>query len=84
MFATVGGQLAQYLERRSEPSAAGARRWVDAAKAPLLALDRDGRVLLANKNACALVGRAEADLLGTEWAAHAVDGDRRRPGSSPR
>ena len=76
MFATVGGQLAQYLERRSEPSAAGARRWLDAAEAPLLALDRDGRVLLANENACALVGRAEADLLGTEWAAHAVDGDR--------
>ena len=76
MFATVGGQLAQYLERRSEPSAAGARRWLDAAEAPLLALDGDGRVLLANENACALVGRAEADLLGTEWSAHAVDGDR--------
>ena len=33
MFATVGGQLAQYLERRSP------RRWLDAAEAPLLALD---------------------------------------------
>ena len=76
MFATVGGQLAQYLERRSQPAAPGARRWLDAAEAPLLALDRDGRVLLANENACALVGRSEAELLGTDWAEHAIDGDR--------
>jgi EAL domain-containing protein (putative c-di-GMP-specific phosphodiesterase class I) len=70
MFATVGSQLAQYLERQS------ARRWLDAAEAPLLALDADGRVLLANENACALVGRAEAELLGSEWSDDAVDGDR--------
>src|SRR3954447_2555688 len=38
MFATVGSQLAQYLERRSQPATQGARRWVDAAEAPLLAL----------------------------------------------
>jgi EAL domain-containing protein (putative c-di-GMP-specific phosphodiesterase class I) len=76
MFATVGGQLAQCLERHSPPAAEGARRWVDAAEAPLLALDAGGRVLLANENACALVGRAEADLLGTEWAEHAIESDR--------
>jgi EAL domain-containing protein (putative c-di-GMP-specific phosphodiesterase class I)/PAS domain-containing protein len=76
MFGTVGGQLAQYLERHEQPAAAGARRWVDAAEAPLLALDPDGRVLLANENACALVGRSEPDLLGTAWAEHAIDGDR--------
>jgi EAL domain-containing protein (putative c-di-GMP-specific phosphodiesterase class I)/PAS domain-containing protein len=85
MFATVGGQVAQYLERRSP------RRWLDAAEAPLLALDPGGRVLLANHNACALVGRTEDELVGTEWidgaiadaalaggsgAEHAVDGDR--------
>ena len=90
MFATVGGQLAQYLERRSG-AVDGARRWLDAAEAPLLALDTAGRVLLANENACALAGRSEAELLGADWVdgsvalaaaagraatKHAVDGDR--------
>ncbi len=85
MFGTVGGQLAQYLERRSP------RRWLDAAEAPLLALDPAGRVLLANHNACALAARTEDELVGAEWvdgaiveaalaggaaAEHAVDGDR--------
>jgi EAL domain-containing protein (putative c-di-GMP-specific phosphodiesterase class I) len=90
MFATVGGQLAQYLERRSG-AVDGARRWLDAAEAPLLALDAAGRVLLANENACAVAGRTEDELLGADWvdgsvavaaaagrasAEHAVDGDR--------
>jgi EAL domain-containing protein (putative c-di-GMP-specific phosphodiesterase class I)/PAS domain-containing protein len=91
MFATVGGQLAQYLERHSGASVDGARRWLDATEAPLLALDAEGRVLLANHNACALVGRSEDELLGTDWVdgavaraaveghattEHALDGDR--------
>ena len=71
MFATVGGQLAQYLERHTG-TVDGARRWLDAAEAPLLALDAQGRVLLANQNACALAGRSEAELLGTDWAEAAV------------
>jgi EAL domain-containing protein (putative c-di-GMP-specific phosphodiesterase class I)/PAS domain-containing protein len=71
MFATVGGQLAQYLERRTG-TVDGARRWLDAAEAPLLALDAQGRVLLANQNACALAGRAEAELVGADWAEAAV------------
>jgi EAL domain-containing protein (putative c-di-GMP-specific phosphodiesterase class I) len=71
MFATVGGQLAQYLDRRTG-AVDGARRWLDAAEAPLLALDAHGRVLLANQNACALAGRSEAELLGTDWAEAAV------------
>jgi PAS domain S-box-containing protein len=77
MFATVGGQLAQYLERRSEPAAEGARRWVDAAEAPLMALDTAGRVLLANHNACALVGRTEEDLVGADWVDIAVPPEER-------
>jgi EAL domain-containing protein (putative c-di-GMP-specific phosphodiesterase class I)/PAS domain-containing protein len=71
MFATVGGQLAQYLERHTG-MVDGARRWLDAAEAPLLALDAQGRVLLANQNACALAGRSEAELLGGDWAEAAV------------
>jgi EAL domain-containing protein (putative c-di-GMP-specific phosphodiesterase class I) len=70
MFAAIGSQVAQYLERRSP------RRWLDAAEAPLLALDTHGRVLLANENACALVGRSEDELVGTDWSEHAIDGDR--------
>ena len=70
MFATVGGQLAQYLERGSPVD--GARRWLDAAEAPLLALDPGGRVLLANRSACALAGRSEAELVGAEWVDCAV------------
>jgi PAS domain-containing protein len=73
MFATVGGQLAQSLERRSQPAA---RRWIDAAEAPLLAVDTAGRVLLANAATCALVGRTEEELLGTEWSEDAIDGER--------
>ena len=71
MFATVGGQLAQYLERHSG-AVDGTRRWLDAAEAPLLALDAEGRVLLANQNACALAGRSEEELLGTDWVDAAV------------
>jgi EAL domain-containing protein (putative c-di-GMP-specific phosphodiesterase class I) len=77
MFATVGGQLAQYLERRSGAGVDGARRWLDAAETPLLALDAEGRVLLANHNACALAGRSEDELLGTDWVDAAVPGAER-------
>jgi EAL domain-containing protein (putative c-di-GMP-specific phosphodiesterase class I)/PAS domain-containing protein len=72
MFATVGGQLAQYLERHSGAAVDGTRRWLDAAEAPLLALDAEGRVLLANQNACALAGRSEEELLGSDWVDVAV------------
>jgi EAL domain-containing protein (putative c-di-GMP-specific phosphodiesterase class I) len=72
MFATVGSQLAQYLERHSGAAVDGTRRWLDAAEAPLLALDAEGRVLLANQNACALAGRSEEELLGTDWVDAAV------------
>jgi EAL domain-containing protein (putative c-di-GMP-specific phosphodiesterase class I)/PAS domain-containing protein len=72
MFATVGGQVAQYLERHNHAGVDGARRWLDAAEAPLLALDTLGRVLLANDNACALAGRSEEELIGADWVTEAV------------
>jgi EAL domain-containing protein (putative c-di-GMP-specific phosphodiesterase class I)/PAS domain-containing protein len=72
MFATVGGQLAQYLDRHTGAPVDSTRRWLDAAEAPLLALDAEGRVLLANDNACALAGRSEAELVGADWATAAV------------
>jgi EAL domain-containing protein (putative c-di-GMP-specific phosphodiesterase class I) len=77
MFATVGGQLAQYLGNHGDAPADGARRWLDAVEAPLLALDAQGRVLLANRNACALAGRSETELLGQVWVEAAVsEGER--------
>jgi PAS domain-containing protein len=76
MFATVGGQLAQYLGNHASP-ADGARRLLDAVAVPLLALDAEGRVLLANRTACALAGRSEGDLLGVAWVDAAVpEGER--------
>ncbi|MGH2949762.1 MAG: EAL domain-containing protein, partial [Solirubrobacteraceae bacterium] len=69
LFATVGGQLAQYL---AGPAGGGARRWLDAAEAPLIALDAEGRVLLANRSACELVSSTEEELVGTEWVQAAV------------
>jgi EAL domain-containing protein (putative c-di-GMP-specific phosphodiesterase class I)/PAS domain-containing protein len=72
IFAAVGGQLAQYLESRSTPARSVARRWLDAAQAPMVALDAGGRVLLANRSACELVDRSEDELVGTEWVEAAV------------
>jgi EAL domain-containing protein (putative c-di-GMP-specific phosphodiesterase class I)/GAF domain-containing protein len=88
LFATVGGQLAQYLEHRTEPGDEW-RRWLDAAQAPLLALDATGRVLVANRSARALVASAddlgsadrtaptvvplaEDELVGADWVETAV------------
>ena len=77
MFATVGGQLAQYLGNHA-PAGDGIRRWLDAVEAPLLALDAEGRVLLANRNACALAGRpGERSCSGVAWVDAAVaEGER--------
>src|SRR5437764_10898140 len=72
MYAAVGGQLAQYLgragARRAQAAAhAHARRLVDAAGALVVALDAEGRVRLANRAACELLGTAEGALLGRDW-----------------
>jgi diguanylate cyclase (GGDEF)-like protein/PAS domain S-box-containing protein len=80
MFATVGGQLAQYLERRrlqadesSRVEAAlraerdRAQRYLDVAGTMILVLDADGTVLLINRKGCALLERAEDQLLGANW-----------------
>jgi PAS domain-containing protein len=69
MFATVGGQLAAYLRRRSaeEASTLRTRHVLDAAAALIVALDAEGRIQLANARACAALGMEEAELLGREW-----------------
>jgi PAS domain-containing protein len=70
MFATVGGQLAQYLSRRRVR--ARARRSLDGATALVVGLDADGCVELANGAACAALGTEEGELLGRDWFAAAV------------
>ena len=70
MFASVGGQLAQYLSRRrARPRA---RRSLDGAAALVVGLDAEGRVELVNETACGLLGTDEARLLGTDWFASAL------------
>jgi len=81
MFATVGGQLAQYLERRRQQQDESirlhaqldrTRGYLDAAGALIVVLDADGRVLLANARACAAIGLAESEMLGQDWFALGV------------
>jgi EAL domain-containing protein (putative c-di-GMP-specific phosphodiesterase class I)/PAS domain-containing protein len=83
LFATVGGQLGQYLERRRHErgtAAAGEaaagderlRRMLDATGALVAVLDAGGRVRLAGDRMCAALGVAESDLAGGDWAEAAV------------
>ena len=81
MFATVGAQLAQYLDRRREEQAESrrlhaqldrTRGYLDAAGALIVVLDRDGCVLLANARACAVIGLDEAEMIGSDWFSVAV------------
>jgi len=43
------------------------QRFLDTAAAIMLALDTDGRVTLANRFACNVLGWTEAELLGRDW-----------------
>jgi diguanylate cyclase (GGDEF)-like protein/PAS domain S-box-containing protein len=80
MFATVGGQLAQYLERRRLQADESrrveamlraerdrAQRYLDVAGTVIVVLDRDGEVLLINRKGCSVTGRRESELLGRDW-----------------
>ena len=88
MFATVGAQLAQYLDRRRREQAERSRLhaqldrtrgFLDAAGALIVVLDGDGCVLLANARACAVVGLDEAEMLGRDWFSLAVPKRAARP-----
>jgi diguanylate cyclase (GGDEF)-like protein len=80
MFATVGGQLAQYLERRrheqdesgAQPAADVARRLLDATGSLVAVLDRAGHIRLAGARTCAALGRPESELIGAPWLDVAV------------
>ena len=85
MFATVGGQLAQYLERRRLQADESrrveamlraerdrAQRYLDVAGTMIVVLDPDGEVLLINRKGCAVLDRPEDELLGADWFEIAV------------
>jgi PAS domain S-box-containing protein len=81
MFAIVGGQLAQYLQRRRVEEAESerlhaaldrTRGFLDAAGALIVVLDGEGKVLLANARACTAVGMHEPELMGRDWFALTV------------
>jgi EAL domain-containing protein (putative c-di-GMP-specific phosphodiesterase class I)/PAS domain-containing protein len=67
MFATVGAQLAQYLERAGVSGDDRLRRWLDAAGAIAVGLDAGEQVVLASRAACAVLARPESELLGSSW-----------------
>jgi diguanylate cyclase (GGDEF)-like protein/PAS domain S-box-containing protein len=80
MFATVGGQLAQYLERRRLQADESrrveamlraerdrAQRYLDVAGTMIVVLDTDGEIVLINRKGCAILERAEDELLGANW-----------------
>ena len=88
MFATVGAQLAQYLDRRRREHAESlrlhaqldrTRGYLDAAGALIVVLDREGRVLLANARACSVVGLDEPEMIGNDWFSIAVPKAAARP-----
>ena len=85
LFATVGGQLAQYLERwrlqadesrrveamlRDERDRA--QRYLDVAACIICVVDVEGRLELVNRKGCDIIGRSEQELLGLDWIDVAV------------
>jgi PAS domain-containing protein len=79
MFATVGHQLAQVLERAQDreqaaehQAADAARRLLDATGAFVAVLDGARRIRLAGTRTCDALDRPEADLLGQDWLEAAV------------
>lgn len=44
-----------------------AQGYLDTAEVMLISLDPEGRILLANRFACAVLGWTEAELLGRDW-----------------
>jgi diguanylate cyclase (GGDEF)-like protein/PAS domain S-box-containing protein len=80
LFATVGGQLAQYLERRRLQADESrrveamlraerdrAQRYLDVAGTMIVVLDANGEILLINRKGCSMLDRAEDELLGRDW-----------------
>jgi diguanylate cyclase (GGDEF)-like protein/PAS domain S-box-containing protein len=85
MFATVGGQLAQYLERRRLQADESrrveaalraerdrAQRYLDVAGTMILVVDTEARVLMINRKGCAVLDRPEEEVVGEDWLELAI------------
>jgi len=59
---TLKGALESLQDERDR-----AQRYLDTAEVILLALDLDGRITLANRYVCGLLGWAPAELVGRDW-----------------
>lgn len=53
--------------RDAERAAAQAQRYLEVAGVILVALDRDGRVLMINRQGASLLGYDEREIVGTDW-----------------
>ncbi len=53
--------------REAERAAAQAQRYLEVAGVILVALDRDGRVLMINRQGASLLGYDEREIVGTDW-----------------
>ncbi len=49
-----------------------AQLYLDIVDVIVLSIDRDGKIALANRKACELLGRQEADLIGADWFTVAI------------
>jgi diguanylate cyclase (GGDEF)-like protein/PAS domain S-box-containing protein len=90
LFATVGGQLAQYLVRWRLQAAESrrveamlraerdrAQRYLDVAGCMIVVLDPEGRIELVNRKGCEVIGREENELAGADWIDVAIPEEHR-------
>jgi diguanylate cyclase (GGDEF)-like protein/PAS domain S-box-containing protein len=63
----AGWRVNGRLRTSDRAERARAERYLAVAGVMLVALDRDGRIRVANRETCELLGRDETDLLGRDW-----------------
>ncbi len=72
MFEFVSSQVARSIERKRAERALGQERdriqkYLDIAEVMLLALDRQGTIVLINRKGASILGYEEAELVGKNW-----------------
>ena len=81
-LALVGAGLSMFLRRRVRAQTEAlrrerdtAQRYLDTVQVMIVALDRSGRITLANRYACDVLGCTEPELLGQDWFARCLPRD---------
>jgi len=72
MFEFVSSQVARSIERKRAERALGQERdrikkYLDIAEVMLLALDRQGTIVMINRKGASILGYEEAELVGKNW-----------------